>query len=380
MNLRTLAMFLPGPPSPEQISFAGRFLTSAVAHFEKRGIEVQTRRVSFAHPFLPSHDIKLSSDALRFFRSLDHACETNQIDFCSLGAVREPHDIRTIAKVIVGTARLYAFADVLPVNGEVDPMRIHAAADAVVYVGRESISGLGNFRFSTGFSIKPGCPFFPASYHDGSDPYFTLGTQNSDLLVEAFRGAKSLAEAEQNLQVQLLAALLPVEVAAQEISESTTIAFRGTDTSVVPILDERYSYGTAFEHLGIQIGEAGTLAVCALVTRAIRTLPLSAVGFRGIMLPALEDFGLAKAISAGSLDIHKLLAYSSVCGVGLDTIPLPGSVTSNEIVMVMNDVAALSRALSKPLMARLLPIPNGNCGDLTTLESPYLCNTRILPT
>lgn len=370
---------MPGPLSTEQIDLAGQFLTTAAGHFESRGVIVQTRRISFSQPVLSTHDTALSSQEVQFFKSLEDACEKNHIDFCSLGAVRDPHEIRAIVRVILETSRLYAFADVLPVNGQVNQSMMLATADAIVHIGRESITGLGNFRFAAGFSIKPGCPFFPASYHDGVHPYFTVGTENSDVLVEAFREAKSLTEAEQKLGVLLSAALLPVEAIAKEIAEHCQIAFRGIDTSVVPILDERYSYAEAFHHLDIQIGEHGTLAVCALVTRAIRALELSAVGFRGIMLPALEDFGLAAAISAGRLDTHKLLTYSSVCGVGLDMIPLPGNVTCNELVMVMNDIAALSRTLSKPLMARLLPIPNGNCGDLTTLVSPYLCNTKILP-
>lgn len=369
---------MPGPPSTVQINVAGRFLATAAGFFEQSGVEVQTRRVSFSQPVLSSSDT-LSAQDLELFKSLDHACESNEIDFCSLGAVRQPRDIRTIAMVIVATKHLYAFADVLPVNGEVDPLRIDAAADAVVHIGRESDAGLGNFRFSAGFSINPGCPFFPASYHDGAAPFFTIGTQNSDVLVAAFKEAKSLTAAEESLRIKLQESLSPVEATAKQIAEQSQIAFSGIDTSVVPILDKRHSYAVAFNHLGVEIGEPGTLAICALITRAIRALPFRAVGFRGIMLPALEDYGLAAAIDAGCLDIHKLLTYSSVCGVGLDTIPLPGNVTSSQIAMVMNDVAALSRALSKPLMVRLLPIPNGKCGDFTTLISPYLCNTRILP-
>ncbi|HEX7318031.1 MAG TPA: DUF711 family protein [Pyrinomonadaceae bacterium] len=378
MNIRTITIFMPGPPVTEQIDRAGRFLATAAEHFESKGVSVQTRRVAFSKPPLSGHDATLSSRKLEFYKSLELACETNHIDFCSLGAVRHPDDIRAIAGLILETSRLYAFAEVLPVDGEVNTSTMSAAADAIVRIGRESDAGLANFRFAAGFSIKPGGPFFPSSYHEGDEPYFAVGTQNSDVLIEAFRGAESLTEAEQRLGVRLSEAFSPIETAAKEIAEHGQVAFHGIDPSVVPILEERYSFAEAFNHLGVRIGEHGTLAVCALVTRAIRSLPLTAVGFRGIMLPALEDFGLAAAIDAGRLDMHKLLTYSSVCGVGLDMVPLPGNVTSDELVMVMTDIAALSRTLSKPLMARLLPIPNGKRGDLTALVHPYLCNTKIL--
>ena len=47
------------------------------------------------------------------------------------------------------------------------------------------------------------------------------------------------------------------------------------------------------------------------------------------MMPVLEDTRLAQLWGEGALTMDQLLAYSSVCGTGLDTIPLPGDVTSN---------------------------------------------------
>lgn len=43
------------------------------------------------------------------------------------------------------------------------------------------------------------------------------------------------------------------------------------------------------------------------------------------MLLVLEDRVLALAWQEGRIDADPVLAYSSVCGAGLDTIPLPAS-------------------------------------------------------
>ena len=42
------------------------------------------------------------------------------------------------------------------------------------------------------------------------------------------------------------------------------------------------------------------------------------------MLPVLEDETLGSRVAEKGISVTALLAYSAVCGTGLDTIPLPG--------------------------------------------------------
>jgi len=60
------------------------------------------------------------------------------------------------------------------------------------------------------------------------------------------------------------------------------------------------------------------------------------------MAPVLEDAILAKRAAEGSLTVRDLLMYSAVCGTGLDTIPLPGDVTADQVAALLLDIAALS--------------------------------------
>ena len=73
-----------------------------------------------------------------------------------------------------------------------------------------------------------------------------------------------------------------------------------------------------------------------------------------------------------------LLLYATVCGTGLDTLPLPGDVTVEQLYALLLDVAALSQRLAKPLTARLMPVPGKVAGDATQFDFPYFANSRVL--
>jgi uncharacterized protein (UPF0210 family) len=78
------------------------------------------------------------------------------------------------------------------------------------------------------------------------------------------------------------------------------------------------------------------------------------------------------------LTIKDLLLYSAVCGTGLDTIPLPGDVTVEQIAAVLIDLSALALRLGKPLTARLMPIPGKQAGDPTSFDFEYFANSRVM--
>jgi len=72
------------------------------------------------------------------------------------------------------------------------------------------------------------------------------------------------------------------------------------------------------------------------------------------MLPLLEDPVLAERWSEGTFDLDSLLAYSAVCGTGLDAVPLPGEVSQQRLERIIGDVASLAFKWHKPLTARLI--------------------------
>jgi hypothetical protein len=97
------------------------------------------------------------------------------------------------------------------------------------------------------------------------------------------------------------------------------------------------------------------------------------------MLPVLEDPTLAERWNQGRLSLDQLLSYSAVCATGLDTIPLPGDTTVEELARIIGDVATLSVKWNKPLSARLLPVEGKRAGEMTEFADPFLINGLIRP-
>ena len=112
---------------------------------------------------------------------------------------------------------------------------------------------------------------------------------------------------------------------------------------------------------------AGPLLTAALaaVALAAASVPL----FPRTFLPAFNE---------GTLTIKDALLYSAVCGTGLDTVPLPGDTTAEQLVPLLLDLSALALRLDKPLTARLMPIPGKKAGDDTNFDFPFFAQSKIM--
>jgi uncharacterized protein (UPF0210 family) len=182
----------------------------------------------------------------------------------------------------------------------------------------------------------------------------------------------------------------------RRIPTNNIVKYLGIDTSLNPSLDIDGSIASAIECLTevSTFGRAGTLAAAAAITMSLQSLPdIVTTGYCGLMLPVLEDRRLAELGMIGMdgtssssyptnddhhrLTIDKLLCISSVCGVGVDTVPVPGNVSQDNLTSLILDVAALAGRWNKALSVRVFPVPGVNAGEMTTFDSPYMCNSRI---
>ena len=129
-------------------------------------------------------------------------------------------------------------------------------------------------------------------------------------------------------------------------------------------------------------------------TKEASVTDLRLCGYCGLMLPVMEDVVLASRAAGVALDINgtpsqsasscftlrDLLTFSSVCGVGLDTVPVPGSITSSQLAAVYTETGALAYRLSKPLSCRLMPMQGLQAGEMTKItpeDNAHLTNTRV---
>jgi uncharacterized protein (UPF0210 family) len=145
-----------------------------------------------------------------------------------------------------------------------------------------------------------------------------------------------------------------------------------------PLMED--SIAAAMEGFGAQrFGSSGTLTAAWVITESEHHVPGPRVGYSGLMLPVLEDTRVAQRWSEAAINIDALLAYSSVCATGLDTVPLPGDVTEAQLARIMGDVAVLAYKWKKPLTARLQPVHGARAGEMTRFESQFLTNARLQP-
>lgn len=386
--VRTVTLGLEGahPLRGEDIERAASILRRAGKRYAEAGYEVQTLRISTRSLFA---DLPDSSPAalLAYARELQQMLDDVEIAFCSLGpalAARPDFPlqrIEAIADLLAATSALNATVQLaLPEAGLREEAALPAAR-VIQRLARETEEGFGNFRFAMLACVPPGCPFFPAAYHAGPDS-LSIGLQGAGIIAEAARAwsekgqSSNLLAASEELHTALLADAVPVVTLVQGLAAEQGIAFGGIDLSPAPMGDD--SIVTGLEALGYgRFGTSGSVAVSAALTYALKQTGLPTCGYCGLMLPVLEDALLGQRWAQGLVNAHQLLLYSSVCGTGLDTIPLPGDMPAEEIARLLLDVATMALRLNKPLSARLFPVPGRRSGEYTAFTSPYLTNTLI---
>jgi uncharacterized protein (UPF0210 family) len=367
----TLGNNITWPLSAGEFAKASRFFGRAQELFSDAGIEVQTTRLA-TQPLRT-----MRAPAVDLARQLDTTCREAAIGYCSLGPA--PLDASLVAEVVGATS--IVFASISTANdGELDVAAIRAAAGVIHRVAGGTELGFGNLRFAAAAHCGPNIPFFPVAYHDGGHPKFSLALQCADVVVDAFSGGGTIAELEQRLSDRLEIVDQAITPVAKRLEREFAIEYLGADFSPAPFPSRDESIGTAFEQLGLErFGAAGTVYAASLITRVLKSASLSRWGFNGLMLPVLEDSALAAGTGHGDFTVNDLLLYSAVCGTGLDTVPLPGDVTEDELAGIILDLSALSVALNrKPLTARLLPVPGKKAGEPTSYDFDYFANGTVL--
>jgi uncharacterized protein (UPF0210 family) len=160
------------------------------------------------------------------------------------------------------------------------------------------------------------------------------------------------------------------------VAASKSWTFMGVDPTPAPLAD--VSIGAAIEtYTGSRFGSSGTLTAALIITTAVKAVPVKQIGYSGLMVPVMEDKLLARRWAEGSFNTDSLLAYSAVCGTGLDTVPFPGDITVDQLARIFGDVASLAWKWNKPLSARLQPVKGKRAGDQTDFRDQYLFNTTL---
>jgi len=369
------------PLDHQEIAKAGQFADQFRTAFADIGVPVQTVRLA-TQPFPQYLGGLQERQLIQFAQDLQECCHDNGIDYCALGPVN-PHIVtearllQFLPALISETEMIFASAILGGLEYPVSSTVAHAIARVIREIALATRGGFGNLRFAGLVNCPPHIPFFPAAFHWG-EPAFSIALESADVVAAACFSDSDSTTTRIRIREELETRIRPVQKIAQRFA-TQGFRFSGIDLSPAPGPDPDTSIGYALERLGYgYFGEPGTLAAAAIVTTALKETQLITCGYCGLMLPVLEDVGLAERNNQGLLRLSSLLAYSAVCGTGLDTIPLPGDVSEKELTALLLDVAALGWKLGKPLSARLLPIPGKRAGERTEFAFSYFVNTRVM--
>ncbi len=381
--IRTLTLGLANshPISASVIQQASIVLHTAHARYTDAGYEVQTLRLS-TRPLFDDLPDWSATRRLAYVQSLQKMLDDADLSFCSLGtihAARPTQPLEYIEQIVDILATTTALNMTVQLASSEHGLREEAAlpiAHVMQRLAQETDEGFGNFRFAMLACVEAGCPFFPTAYHAGPTS-LSLGLQGASIMTTALtKQTGTLTQITEHVRNALIEQATPIVTLGQVFATEQNIAFGGVDLSPAPLADD--SIVAAIEHIsGSSFGSAGTLTTVAALTAALKSTGLPTCGYNGVMLPVLEDTLLGQRWEEGLLHVHQLLLYSSVCGTGLDTIPLEGDTPVEAITRLLLDVATLAVRLRKPLSARLFPVPNGHIGEKTAFTSPYLSNTVI---
>jgi uncharacterized protein len=381
-KIRTITAFIRVDRPRYQIQFseAVKFLKIAQTTFESRDFVVQTLRIA-TQPF-PEYIQGMSrAEALQFFKNLDALAQEEHF-ILSIGPACLVGDgcdgqADLLADILKNTKAVYGSVYVTNDEG-VNWPAVKAAARVVKNLSDGTLHSEGTFRFAALANVPQTTPFFPAAYLTGLGHQFAIGLESANEVAAAFRDAPDIATARRRLIDSLFQLSSATEAVALRVDSERGWTYLGLDLSPAP--SRNASIGAAIENLSKQpFGTSGTMTSVAVITSAIKEIGLRKAGYSGLMLPVLEDPIVAERWNAGLVSMDALMSYSAVCGTGLDTIPLPGDTTVDQLTRIIGDLATLSAKWNKPLSARLLPVSGKLASQKTEFTDPALINAIIQP-
>jgi uncharacterized protein len=361
----------------QPIAEALAMLRQARAGFERGGYEVQTIRLT-TQPF-PQYTLGMTPpEVLELFKRLDSLSATEGFSLNIGPALRndadDPAQAELMGKVLAATT-INASIIVAGEDG-IHWKSVHSAAQVMKYLEQNSPHGENNFGFAATAMPPPYAPFFPGSYHDGPGRQFSVGIEAGNFVADVSATAGSLQAAPAPLSKEFVVHAKRLEDIANQVQQQSGWTYLGLDATPAPGLDS--SIGAAIEKLtGANFGAPGTMTAAKIITDAVRSPPVKRAGYSGLMLPPLEDPVLAQRWSEEAYNLDSLLAYSAVCGTGLDTVPLPGDTSLEQLEKIIGDVASLAVKWNKPLTARLILAPGKKAGERTEFALPHLTNATL---
>ena len=369
------------------ISVAGSFVETCNEVSKTYGIPVVNKRISIT-PIVHVGAGYNRRDFVELAKALDRAATAVGVDILGgFSAQVEKGITRTDSEYIASLPEAIAHTDKVCASINIATTKKGINMDALKLVGQtvkdlaeatKENDGFGAAKFVV-FCNQPGDnPFMAGAIHglEEADTVLNVGVSGPGVIARALERLISSNDPG-NLHIDDLAEEIKQttfrvtrcgELIGRRVSEKLGIGFGVVDLSLAPTPTVGDSVGEIFQILGVDdVGAPGSTAILAMLNDAVKKGGVFASknvgGLSGAFIPVMEDAVLAEAVEKEALCLEKLEAMTTVCSVGLDMIPIPGSVDADTISAIIADEMALGMVNQKTTAARLIPVPGKEAGD-----------------
>ena len=364
----------------ETVESKGSELVRAVREVsEEHGIPIVTVRMALT-PL--AEVVNKEEELVELAKELDRAAVKTGVDalggfgaFAEVGLnARAKTLIKVLPEVLSKTERLFGFLNVGDTWSGLNVEAVYEVSEALIDLAIRT-KGTGNAKFLVSANLPGDVPFMPGAHHGKGRPEAEVNVAISGPGVMEAVVRRSKVNSFRELYEVLKKAAFKIarlgEFAGRKVAEKMGVEMGSVDLSLAPTPKMGDSVAKVVEAMGVpSFGAPGTLAALALLVEALKKGGAMAVsrfgGFSGLFVPLSEDSGMVEAAQRGTLDLYKLIAYTSVCSAGLDMVPIP-LVTPETLASITLGQLMIGVINSKPLGVRLLPVPDAKPGDVIEL-------------
>jgi hypothetical protein len=236
MKIRSITCFVqPEPPfETQQLRGLGRFISAARTAFEAAGYPVQTTRLATV-PLVSLLSKPGVEEAVQLARKLESHAQELGFEYLSLGPAlpEQPESFDLVLPVLAATEQTFLAGMMANRNG-VSLTAVRLCAEIIQQASTITSDGFTNLRFAALANVPAGTPFFPAAFHAGGAPAFSLATEAADLAVEALGEAVDLEDARRRLVEQVERHARELSRVADRLQADSLVQFCGIDFTLAP--------------------------------------------------------------------------------------------------------------------------------------------------
>lgn len=365
------------------------FINTSKIVFEDAQVNIRTIRLAM-RPINSSKDLTKAS-AKSIVGWVSSICSKVGVRwFCVPFDYTKSANDNELSKIAIDVISTFpnAFINLIVANNKtISYPGIKDASKLIKTVSSLSSNGFDNFRVGISANCNAGTPFFPFANNNMKNDNFSIALETVDLFLNVIE-----ANIEYGIEVvrtelikKMTLELISINELALSIEKETGLKFNGIDASLAPFPNGESSVAKIIELLSEDdFGNQKTLFFTSFLTNILKNVigqsGVRAIGFNGVMYSLLEDDYLALRAKQKNFTIDSLMLYSSLCGCGLDMVPVAGDTLSEEITGMILDISGMAITLDKPLGVRILPIPGKARNEITNFNYDFLVDTRLLET